>query len=461
MTSTLASFAPVGTAYGHHTPSLAIHWRRMLQSDSVTPTFIGSKFLKRSHSLQTASLCQPPGNPGHPGHLGLPGHPGHPEPALSEVSSAPLIDMESSYNSGTKKFKFAKSNQLIADCQSPTILDEDVPKHAGPDLIIRPAILSQPQTITQSMQMPMPVLEVSSRLEVEEDLMSFTSEAPPGLTPDATVISSNEASQIAEKPVQDELQEKNEVSTRKYHATMNQKAGKKYNKQKQANPPRPVAQLPLPSPPPPPRPKLAKSQEVVEEKVLEDPLHIFVEDAVIHFSNMMNNVRLFQGQLIVQVEFGRIFLSHPDYSAVFRNPAASIKSVRKMQEILATAYDESQIGFTRVLSRLPQEMEYLIATKDKERKDLWNPSQPKRSVTYEFRFQDLEAVNSPVFLLQIDGETFKSELLVRRELGKTYIWAPFRQWDSRIAAIGYENSTCSTEKPRKLQAAIDSSLYIR
>ncbi|CZR54122.1 uncharacterized protein PAC_04005 [Phialocephala subalpina] len=251
----------------------------------------------------------------------------------------------------------------------------------------------------------------------------------------------------------EKVQEDDEVASRTFHQTMNQKAGRGTYKGKKPYHQNGVGRLPVLDPP-------QARVPAKNEQDPEDPVPEFVAGITENFSGLMNAIRPFRGQLVVQVEFGRIIMRDFAPSNVFHKSRDKMFKNRDLQTLLLKPTEHGPFCFfTNVLTLLPADMQYLVAIKNKKEKPLWQPTSTW-SVTYEFHFRDLSVLDSPFFLVQVDGETFKTEIKVPRELGSIYCHGTMRHWDFRIAATGYEITTAVKEKYDAVREAIEKTLYI-
>ncbi|KUJ11122.1 uncharacterized protein LY89DRAFT_237325 [Mollisia scopiformis] len=374
-----------------------------------------------------------------------------PQSALSDITNNLLLDMTiPSSESGSLTNSEAT---LPARSQPHPILDDDVSMVAYS--ILQPA---RPGEVwngpINSMSMSMQPMEPSEpEPHVEEELICLTppeSEAfmefSPGPSP---AVSPNRGVVTGEVPVIDKIQEEDEVATRTFHKTMNQKAGRG-GRQKQATPlKKRAARLPLPSPPRP------KAKAPID---LEDPVPQFVYDITKSFSELVDAVRLFRGRLVLQVEFGRILLRNMG-SMVTKMPGEKLYRAQTLHNHFQTS-EVGKVLFTNVLSMLPRDMQYLVEIKDKKGKCLWKPNPINWGVLYEFHYRDMKALDSPFFRVEINGETFKSQLLVKHDLGHTYVHGTLRHWDCRIAALGFATPPAPNQKHQDVHTAIKKSLYI-
>jgi hypothetical protein len=244
----------------------------------------------------------------------------------------------------------------------------------------------------------------------------------------------------------EKIQYVDEVTTRTFHNTMTQMAPKPKKPTSHAR------RLELPSPP---RMKEPSKVEVA------DPLPEFVQVLEASFAEMMKGIQGFRGKIVVQAEFGRVLLRNIKPSHLTTKERDHPLDAMFLHHLLTSGSEAAPLTFfTKPLTILPADIQYLVEMKGKSGDDLWEHRLFDWDVKYEFFCQDQKAVDYTLFTIEFDGEKFDWEIKTRRDLGNVYINGAKRHWDVRISATGYEINKEDQEKYAELASAIEASLYI-
>jgi hypothetical protein len=249
------------------------------------------------------------------------------------------------------------------------------------------------------------------------------------------------------------LQSSNEVSSRKFHNTMNQRKPK--NPSHKSILPKP--QLPLPSPP------RARQNMVPEPLGLPDPIPGFLNDMNNNFQGLIRNagLRAFRGNMAIRVELGRILIRNMNPKLISTKDSRETLDGEKVSDLLGPLpyYGHSQaiIHFTNKLTAVPEEIKSLVDARSGGTR-LWNKN-PHWEVIYEFIYQE-QSDRGSMFTIEMDAETFKAVLMEPRDLGSVYTHGAKRAWDFRIVAFGGERTEITDEKYGEVVENLKSSLYI-
>ncbi len=194
-----------------------------------------------------------------------------------------------------------------------------------------------------------------------------------------------------------------------------------------------------------------------------DPLPSFTEDVNASFNELMRGLRGYQGHVTVQLQFGRIILGNVHSKHISTKERDKLLSARDLQNLLLNSAEHSPTAhFTDILTTVPAEIQYMIGLKARDGKNLWESKVFSWEVTYEFIFFDnstAEITRVP-FMIEINGETFATQVKTRRSLGDMYVHGTKRHWDFKIAAVGHGNSRILEEKYGDLATILVASLYI-
>jgi hypothetical protein len=243
-------------------------------------------------------------------------------------------------------------------------------------------------------------------------------------------------------------QEVDEIATRTFHNTMAQFAPKRGSQSpKKRNPFEGRLEIPDFSAP---RKAPANEIEVV------DPSPEFIVDFNEAFAGMANNLRGYRGQLTVQVEFGRVILRKFKKQKLTNKDVNNLFDVSEIQRLLYNPTNDGPVCvFTPVLTTCPGEIPPILATKDISGELLWAQKSPKWNVSYEFTFRDKTLDTR--FTVEIDAETFDTEVKTCREVANIFVHGTKRYNDYRIVATGYEHLD---NKYGHVATALESSLWI-
>jgi hypothetical protein len=263
------------------------------------------------------------------------------------------------------------------------------------------------------------------------------------------------------------LQKTSEVATRKFHNTMNQKAPNPNNKASKSNPKglksNPYAsRLELPNPHRP-QPRRQAASEVPQYQApinAVDPLPEFLQEINTSFDEMMKGVRGFQGQVVVQAEFGRFILKRIDERYLSLRSRESSEDPETIQNVLQKG---PFIFFTNIVTTIPAEIHYLIDMKDAAGTEMWEKKPARWTVSYEFLCRDTQSLTDygyAPFMVEIDAETFVTQIKKRRPFGSINVHGTKRHWDFRIAAFGLESNEATEEAYGDFATALRLSLYI-
>ena len=286
------------------------------------------------------------------------------------------------------------------------------------------------------------------------------------------------------------LQEEHEASTRKFFNTMNQKGTKSGQKKKAASksgefatrlgysisPPKPTPKKkPWDGPQGPDSNPLDINGTVVElaaPKVDPNPDFFQDEDSdVSHFEEIMKDVRGFRGEVVVCAEFGRIILKNINSNHISRNGKERLRIEKNMTNILQTHPEKGALYpyafFSKVLTTVPGDINYLVDMKDSKGQKLWAKKLPWK-VNYQFLGHDESSigVRANAFIIDIDGENFKYAVKMNpRTLGEIFVHGTKRNWDFRVSAVGNERFEEGCDETREgncgqLADIIKKSLYV-
>jgi len=249
------------------------------------------------------------------------------------------------------------------------------------------------------------------------------------------------------------IQPLSEVATRSFHNTMNQRASKSMPKAKQPKI-NPYAGR-LPGPPPNP----VKAPTIVDENLI-DPLPEFVKELQKSFQDMMDRIRGFRGQVEVHAEFGRVLLSNIHKKHITTKGSTDTPYATKaLQSVLLDAFPDGP-DFTKILTTAPGEIPFLVNLTNADGQELWEKKVTDWIVKYEFCLTDRRATENPRFTIEIDAETFVTQIKKSQPLGKIFVHGPGRHWDFCIGATGSRGARGLEKEYGQLATAIDQSLHI-
>jgi hypothetical protein len=239
-------------------------------------------------------------------------------------------------------------------------------------------------------------------------------------------------------PEAEALQRVNEVATRRFYSTMNQKAPKtnlprNTSNQKASRSHLYATRLEAPSLPCARGPSPSTAAQVI------DPTPEFIADINKSFYELLQGLRGFQGETAVQAEFGRILMKRiPRKAIALGNSEASFGHTAAL-ELLENANGLPPIAiFSKILTAIPADISYLLEMKDCQEQSLWNHNQCDCSIFYEILCVDGRSGRLQPFTIEIDGETLEARAKTRRDFGGINVHGIKRHWDFRISATGIE-----------------------
>jgi len=289
----------------------------------------------------------------------------------------------------------------------------------------------------------------------DENIADFNLNFPvvsPGQRPSISIspvqpqyTQSNPSAQTAQTPLIEYLQTSDEISSRLFQLTMNQRAAKKQEPSSKVSKPFTFASR-LEAPPPVPR------QEPSPKALVVDPTPEFTTEIKGSLTRLATQLRGFQGEIVIQADFGRHLLKQINRGLI----ASSGESEHSVPVVACQiALETSASVFTKVLTDVSADMSYLVALKNDNGLSMWKPSNPRWSVVYEIHSTDR---SGRPFMVEINGEKFEHRVTSKRDLGAINIHSLKRHWDVKVSATGIE----VTENPELLEfaQAIMKSLYI-
>jgi len=252
------------------------------------------------------------------------------------------------------------------------------------------------------------------------------------------------------------LQQDDEVSSRVFHNTMNQRAPKNHVN---PFPGRLEGPRPRPYPKTRPTPTPARTPAPVPVDVV-DPLPEFLRDINVGFEEMMAGLRGSRGILQVQADFGRLLIRgvNPEFVADIGRE----RHYQNADRILDTIErSERNILLSKLLTTTPSDVHYLVDLKDSKGQRLWK-ERSEWKVLYEFFGHNESFPGYRPFSIEVGGEDFKSRIKVKSELGEINVHGTKRHWDFRLAAVGFETDDYgkNEELCGELERAIASTIYI-
>jgi hypothetical protein len=262
-----------------------------------------------------------------------------------------------------------------------------------------------------------------------------------------TALNSAPASPASSQP--ETLQAVSEVETRTFRKTMSRKAPKRS----------PFAgRLPLSDPP---RPRQGAKEVKAPINTPAEPLPEFRSDLAISFEKMMDGIRGFRGQVIVQAEFGRILLRRLPKKIVSTKEADHSLEPEHLRTLLPRTLNGPKgpmVFFTNVLTSVPAEMDFLVDMKDRDGQAMWVGKRASWTVMYEFLVTDMKTARP--FTIEMDAESFVTQMKIRHGLGGIYVHGIKRHWDFQLAAVGFEVGKNVDQSYRDLSDAINRTLFI-
>ncbi|KAI9746125.1 MAG: hypothetical protein M1818_000806 [Claussenomyces sp. TS43310] len=219
------------------------------------------------------------------------------------------------------------------------------------------------------------------------------------------------------------LQQNDEMSTRHFHSTMRQGAAK-YNQKSTF--PKPEPFFPL--------------QHSLKRP---DPTEHFLQGFRLGIHDILSGMRTWNGSMKLEIQFGRILL---------RKIAHALQGGKTMDpdfvrmSLLSTDQMSSKpLTFTKIVTNLSADAQYLAGLEDDEGKPLWlsNMSRvpaPTWDVIYEIDCIQMES--NEEFHIRVDAESFVTRVQAPSHgFGVIYVHCPLRNWDFRVAATGVKSET--------------------
>jgi hypothetical protein len=249
-----------------------------------------------------------------------------------------------------------------------------------------------------------------------------------------------------------------EVATRTFHSTMNQKAPKPSQKsQKKSSKSVSIAERLGFSDSPLPR---ASPRSVCAPII--DPTPSFIRDINKSFYELLEGLRGFRGEVNVQADLGRILLKGIPRKLITRGDSEASFDIEYAMDVLGNTNTSPPMAiFTKVLSLLPADISYLVEMKDRRGHAMWEQNQSSWDVTYEILCVDHRPGRSRPFTVEIDGEKLNGAIVkTRREFGVINVHGVKRHWDFRIVATGIHPSEDVDPAYREFAEAVKNSLHI-
>ncbi|TAQ83636.1 hypothetical protein B7494_g8040 [Chlorociboria aeruginascens] len=269
---------------------------------------------------------------------------------------------------------------------------------------------------------------------------------------DISISKTNTDEGTSQRMPSEVIQECSEFETRKYYRTMNQKASKPVEKSKPF-----AGRLELPAPP---RPQERPPQPPVE---VVDPLPDFLLEINTDFEDMMKTVRGFRGEVLVQVEFGRLVMDKIPSRYVSTVDGYETLEPRTVLNILDPEPGgvRPRFKFTNILTTAPNDIENnLLCSQDGAGNAIWVLDSTGWDVTYEFNCLEEKKLPYTPFIIDINAETFAAKIKTRRNFGQIFVHGTKRQWDYCLSATGIESDESLEELYGDFANAIQMSLYI-
>ncbi|KAJ8071133.1 hypothetical protein OCU04_001473 [Sclerotinia nivalis] len=232
-------------------------------------------------------------------------------------------------------------------------------------------------------------------------------------------------------------QHEDEMSTRVFHKTMNQKAS-------------------------------PHKKEVSKPRTVARPQESFLKDIEGMFGALMTPVRGFRGEVKVHIDFGKILLGNLPVKIVSKeqnnkpyDESFVIRHLRPPPEMNVRIGDGPELFFTDILTTLEADTTFLSNLKNREGARLWSENSSEWKVTYEFMCEELRT--EKYFTIEIDSETFDTHIVVLRKFGEIYVHGTMRHWDLKLTVDGIEDEEeirNSLPGYHNLATEIQRNLYI-
>jgi hypothetical protein len=252
------------------------------------------------------------------------------------------------------------------------------------------------------------------------------------------------------------MQSVDEVASRTFHSTMNQKAPKPSRK---SNTKGSIiyslaGRLERPSLPP------VRHTVPITTPPTIDPTPQFIASIALSFDEILQGLPGFKGELKVQAEFGRILLKAVPPKQITRGESERSIEPEDALEILENL-DAPTLGvFTKLLTVLPADMTYLIEMKDSIGNLIWNQNQSSWNVFYEILCVDTRPSKRRPFTIEIDGEKLSCQAKTRRDFGAINVHGVKRHWDFQISATGTDAEDDTDSEYRNFAKTVMDSLHI-
>lgn len=253
------------------------------------------------------------------------------------------------------------------------------------------------------------------------------------------------------------MQPVDEVATRTFHSTMNQKASKPNQKSK-TNSTKCYSfagRLELPSSTPTRQPVPKAPAHII------DPTPQFIADINLSFDELLQGLRGFQGELNIQVEFGRILLKGIHRKFITRGDSERSIEPESVLEFLGNPNGPPTAVFTKVLTVLPADISYLVEMRDRQGYFMWVHDHPSSwKVVYEVLCLDTRTPRHRPFTIEIDGENFSCQAKTRRDFGAINVHGVNRHWDFRVSAAGVRTDGDTDPAYKDFAKIVKDSLHI-
>ena len=223
----------------------------------------------------------------------------------------------------------------------------------------------------------------------------------------------------------EKVQIHSEVDTREYHNTMWQGAPNK-GKGKA-----PVGKSNLNPAAPPFKPEARQSVTPAPS----DPTGEFAEATSEKIKLLLASMRIWQGEILLEVQFGRVVLRSLANNLVAWGDSQLSHSLQDMDWILSG--HSNTMDFTRILTTLGADAQWVVDLKNASNEPMWKNA-PKCSVTYEFECFDNDSATW--FMVEMDAATSQTKVKsLPKEIGTVLVHCTTRNWDYRLAAVGSKN----------------------
>jgi hypothetical protein len=175
----------------------------------------------------------------------------------------------------------------------------------------------------------------------------------------------------------------------------------------------------------------------------------------------MEGIPGFRGQVTVQAEFGRILLRRLLKKVVSTKEADHSLDPEYLRTLLPKTPNGPKgpiVFFTNVLTSVPAETEHIANMRARDGQAMWVGKRANWTVTCEFLVTDMKTARP--FTIEMDAETFVSQIKIRHDLGRSYVHGIKRQWDFQLAVAGFEVGKNVDHSYGDLSDAINRTLFI-